>query len=345
VHRRSARLAALTAFLGARSAWAAAGAALAFAKPGGGQQGLAVGFTPEGQLRASVCAVAPCSLDHATPIAVPDAAAKLASGAKLRVVRVGEDRKAIVVEIPDPASARTWAAVLAGPLSGAAPVVPFSGYTGLVGGTEDERTGPMLAVRDTVYVGTQREGYDLCGRPAMLSPTALDPKTLTLKPAKLQRLEDAERAAAPTITAQATDKPPGPPLLHAIWATSAAQGAAPSAVTDGNPGTVWAEDRGGAGRGELVVTGAPRAVALGAFELTLPARIAAHTAVPRDVWLATDHELYHVVLPEQPNAGAAQLLVPLPSPVKTGCVALVLDGASASASSADAPSRDRKSVV
>src|SRR5205814_8151057 len=71
------------------------------------------------------------------------------------------------------------------------------------------------------------------------------------------------------------------------------------------------------------------AVALGAFELTLPARIAPHTAVPRDAWIATDHEVYHVVLPEQPNAGAAQFLIPLPSPVKTGCVALVLDGASA----------------
>jgi HEAT repeat protein len=320
--------ASLAVLLADGSAWAGS-AALAFAKPGGGQPGLAVGFTPEGQLRAGVCAAAPCSLDHATAVPVPDAAAKLASGAKLRVVRVGEDRKAVVVEIPDPTANRTWAAVLAAPPGGGAPLVAFNGYTGLVGGTEDERTGPMLAVRDTVYVGTQREGFDLCGRPAMLSPTALDPKTLTLKPAKLQRLDDAERAAAPTITAEVSDAAAAPPLLHATWATSAAPGSPPSAVTDGNPATVWAEDRGGAGRGELVVTSAPRAVALGAFELTVPARIAPHTAVPREAWLVTDHEVFHVVVPEPPNGGAAHYVAPLPAPVKTGCVALVLDGASA----------------
>jgi hypothetical protein len=309
---------------------AAPGAALAVAKPGGGQLGLAVGFTPDGHLRAAVCAAEPCSLDRAVPIAVPDTAAKLASTAKLRIVRLGTDRKAVIVEIPEPAAARTWTALLAGPLGGSAPVVPFSGYTGFTEGSEDERSGPSLLVREgAVYVGTQREGYDLCGRPAILAPQVLDPKTLTLKAAKVQRLEDAERAAAPLLTARVAEGPPAPPLLHALWATSAAPGAPASALTDGKLETAWAEGRGGAGRGELAVSSASRAVAIGAFEIAIPPRRAPHAAVPRDVWLVTEQQVFRVALPEAPAADGARFEVALPSPITTACVALVLEGATA----------------
>jgi HEAT repeat protein len=310
------------ALVPARAA-AAPTSALAVAKPGGGQLGLAVGFLPEGQLRASVCSAEPCSLERAVPIAVPDSAAKQASTAKLRIVRLGTDRKAVIVEIPEPAAARTWTAVLAGPLSGTAPVVAFSGYTGFTEGPEDERSGP------SVYVGTQREGYDLCGRPAILAPQVLDPKTLTLKAAKVQRLDDAERAAAPLLTARAAEGPPAPPLLHALWATSAAPGAPASALTDGKIETAWAEGRGGAGRGELAVLSASRAVAIGAFELAIPPRRAPHAAVPRDVWLVTERQVFHVALPEAPAAEGGRFEVALPSPVATACVALVLEGATA----------------
>jgi hypothetical protein len=307
----------------------------AVAKPGGGQLGLAVAFTPEGQLRASVCAAEPCTLDHAIAIAVPDDAARAAGAARLEIVRLGTDRKAIVVEIPEPDAQRTWSAVLAAPTSGTAPLVPFSGYTGLVEGGEDERQGPMLLVRDgAIYVGRQRAGYELCGRPAILAPEVLDPKTLTLKAAKVQRLEDGEREAAPVLEAHATDAPPAPALLHAVWATSAADGAPASALTDGKLETSWAEGRGGAGRGELAVLGAPREVPLGGFELALPARKAPHAAVPRDVFIVTDRQVFKVNLPEASAVDGARYEVSLPSPVSTSCVAIVLDGATSDAADA-----------
>src|SRR6185503_18497521 len=113
-----------------------------------------------------------------------------------RVVRLGLERKAVVVEIADRAAGATWSALVAAPLSGNEPLVPFSGPTGFVEGVEGERSGPSIVVREEgVYVGTVREGRDLCGRPALLSPRAFDPNTLTLKAAKLQRLGDAEMTA------------------------------------------------------------------------------------------------------------------------------------------------------
>src|SRR5262249_28806473 len=51
-------------------------------------------------------------------------------------------------------------------------------------------------------------------------------------------------------------------------------------------------------------------------------------AVPRDVWVVMEHEVFHVTLPEAANGGAQHVVATLPAPVKTGCVALVLDGAS-----------------
>jgi hypothetical protein len=301
------------------------------AKAGGGQPALAVAFEANGQLRARICTREPCSLDGGSPIAVPEEAARLAASASLRIAPLGGERHAIVVAIPGVAAGRTWSAVVAAPLTGTTPLVPFSGYTGPADGVEGERTGPMVLVRpEGVYVGTEREGSDLCGRPAILAPKALDPKTLTLLPAKLLRLSEAEREVATRLVASRTDAAPPPALLRAAWATSAAEGEPPSALTDANMETAWAEDRGGAGRGEFAVLLAPREVPIVAFELGLPAhRTASLPAVPRELWLATDRELFHVTVPQDPGRPpGARYEVRLPVPVHTGCVAVVFDAAS-----------------
>jgi hypothetical protein len=298
--------------------------------------------------------------DGGTAIAVPAEATRLATGARLRVVRLGLERTAVVVEIPDPAVARTWFALVTAPLTGTEPLVPFSGYTGLVQGVEGERSGPTLLIRDEgVYVGVTREDRDLCGRPALLSPRALDPATLTLLPAKLQRLSEVERAAAPRLVAERTESRSAPPwvsapggartsLLRAVWATSAAEGSPVTGLTDGNVETAWAEGRGGAGRGEAVVMRAPREVPIAALEIALPeaqggankkngTAVTSGTTVPsvsplsppRELWLATDHQLFHVTIPADATPGAgSRYAIALPSPVQTSCVALVLESAS-----------------
>jgi hypothetical protein len=316
----------------------------AIAHAGGGQAALAVGFDASGVLRARVCASEPCSIDAAPAIAVPSEAARLATGARLRVVRLGADRKAVVVEIPDPAAGRTWSAIVAAPLKGSELVVPFNGYTGLVEGVEGERSGPALLIRDEgVYVGVTREDRDLCGRPMLLSVRVLDPATLTLRSAKLQQLPEAERTAAPRLVAVRKDGATPSSLVRAAWATSAADGAPASALTDGNPETAWAEGRGGAGRGEAVVMRAPREVPIAAFQIALPAphdqsvtatptgrtsaAAGSQLSQPRELWLGTDHELFHVTFPDDPSRGTAQYEILLPSPVRTSCVALVIESA------------------
>jgi HEAT repeat protein len=320
---------------------------VAVAHASAGQPALAVAFDGSGQLHAKVCDAEPCTPDGGEAIAVPAEAAALATSARLRVVRIGEARHGVVVEIPDAAQARTWTAIVLAPASGRGrePLVPFSGYTGPVSGVEGERTGPAVLVRDEgVYVGTVREGYDLCGRPALLSPLAIDPKTLTLRPAKLQRLSDEERERAPSLVARRQSGPAGPELARAAWATSAAPGEPPGALTDGRPETRWAEDRGGTGRGEFAVLIAPREVPLSAFDLVLrPPRDAEapsgtptrpsgkekdHDVAPRELWLATDHELFHVTIPDEAaREDGARWEVSLPAPVHTGCVAVVLESA------------------
>lgn len=353
----------------------------AVARAGGGQLALSVAFDAAGQLRAAACAHEPCSLEGATPIAVPADVAPHATAAHLRVVGIGLERTAIVVDIPTGEPDRAWTAVVAAPTTGTAPLIPFAGYTGFLEGIDGERSGPAILIREEgIYVGTQQEGADLCGRPALLAPTVLDPHTLTLRAAKLQRLTDAERAAAPTLTAKLGPLTPSPPLLRAAWATSAAPLEEPRALTDGNPETRWAEGKSGVGRGEFAVLIAPRDVPIDGFSIAPgsaprpesspppPAALAsgapnpspsasaapvkspaktpptatfgAASAIPADaksaiapgeVWLATEHELFHVVLPPRGAHDATSVWqVELPNPVKTACVAVVLESAASS---------------
>jgi HEAT repeats len=301
----------------------------AVARGENGQRTLAVGFDGQGRLRAAVCEKAPCALDVATEIPAPESVAKRATAARLTIVGIGGGRRAIVVEVPEVEPGKSWGAVLAGPFTGDKPVVSFSGYTGFVEGLEGERTGPMVLISDGVYVGTEREGSDLCGRRAMLSPKALDPKTLGLVPVKLQRLTEKERDAAVAAVVEPSSGAPSPPLLRPIWATSAATGTAVAHLADGKPETVWAEGKSGVGRGEFAIFRSPREVPIAAFELSVrSAKGPEPEAVPRDLYLVTDHETYRVTLPaDAAQTAGARYDVKLPTPVRTGCVGLVLESA------------------
>lgn len=300
----------------------------AVAHPSGGQEALAVAFDAKGQLHAAVCAHEPCSLDHSTEIAVPEAPARRATSARLTIAAIGRDRRAIVVEIPEADGGAAWAAVLAAPLSGDKPIVAFTGFTGAVEGLEGERTGPMVLISDGVYVGTENEGRDLCGRRALLDPKALDPATLALVPAKLQRLSQKERDAATVAAVQPTSEPLPPRVLEPEWATSAAHGTSIANLVDGKSETVWAEGRGAAGRGEFVVLRAPAELPLASFEVEVAAsKPDDRAAAPRDFFIATDHDLFKVSLPAEARGTNARYAIALPAPVRTGCVAIVLDTA------------------
>lgn len=317
-------------------AWAAAAPVYATAPAAAGQSALAVGFDAKGTLRAKLCAAGPCNVDGGHPIDVPSGYMERAAKSTLTVVPLGKGRRAIVVKLPGATDERAWQGVYASAIGKRELVTVFQGETGLIEGEWGERHGPMLQVSEpradgtrTLLVGEAREDLNLCGRPTILSPRLLSPNDLTLKPAKVQRLPPMERDVATVLTAEAvTEAASGLPLLRALGASSATGD--PKALTDGDPDTAWSENRGGDGRGELVMMAAPHELPLTGFEFVVrPAgKELVDGASPRSFFLATDKQLYRVEIAKDAwLSPGARYQVTLPASVQTGCVALVLDTA------------------
>ena len=310
---------------------------IATAPAGAGQAALSVGFDASSRLRASSCTRGPCPLEQGVELSLPAEAAALTRSARLTVVPIGEKRRAVHVAIPDPERRRQWEAVIAAPLGAGAPSVPFQGWTGYVEGVWGERHGPMVQVASStagaysILIGQQREDLTLCGRPTILSPRLLTPTDLKLRPAKVQRLDTVERSRALRVTAERLpeDAPRGSyPLLRALIATSAVGN--PQALTDGNPATTWAENRGGSGRGEIVLMKVPPELPITGFELVVrpPGDVAVAGTSPREFFLATRSTLIQVSMPEDAwKIPGARWGVRLPQALTSDCVALVTESA------------------
>jgi HEAT repeat protein len=309
----------------------------AVARAGGGQPALAVGFDARGELRAAVCTREPCSVEGGTLLGLPREVPNAKEKARIAIVGLREQRRVVVVTVPTGRPDRVFEAVVAAPLAGSTPLVLFAGLTGLAEGEDGVRRGGMVVVAGpdangarSVAIGEQREELTLCGRPAILAPREVDARDLTLKPAKVQRLDAAEREKAPRLVAtRATSAPTSAaPLLRAIGASSAVGN--PAALTDGDVETTWAENRGGSGRGEFIVMNAPGELPLEGLEITVrPERATPeHGASPREFWVATRKQLFSVTLPEDAWAQpGARYVVRFPAPVADDCFALALDSA------------------
>ncbi len=310
----------------------------AVAPPGAGQPALAVGFDSAGTLRAAVCPRASCRVDGGQSLDLPAEAQPLVTAARLQVIRIGAGRHAIHVEVPDPSHQRAWEAVVFAQPGAPQPAVPFAGWTGLVQGQDGERKGPMVVISDPLAdgsrrlaIGEQHEALTLCGRPAVISPRLLNPKDLKLHSAKVQRLSAADRAGATVVTARRLPTPAAPsnhPVLRAVAATSAV--GQPKALTDGDPNTTWAENRGREGRGEFLLMQAPGELPIEAFEFVIrPAEgEVEHGVSPKEFYLVTTPKVFAVRLEEDAWAYPGALYeVQLDQPVQTDCVALVTETA------------------
>jgi hypothetical protein len=323
-------------FLGAPAALAAP-APPAVAPPGTGQARLAVGFDAQGELRAAVCDKEPCAVGAGVALGLPRAFPAKRDKTRLAIVGIGGGRRVIVVTVPSDRPDRSFEAVVAAPLAGSAPVVLYAGQTGLAQGEDGVRRGGMVVVSGpdetgarSVAIGERHEELALCGRPTILGPRQVDPRDLSLKPAKVQRLDAAERARAVRLVAErVTDGTPlGPALLRATGASSAVGN--PAALTDGNLETTWAEGRGGSGRGEFVVMNAPAELALDGIDFAVRPPVAnpEHASAPKELWLANSKALFSVTLPEDGwKAAGARYRVRFPTPLKDDCLAVVLDSA------------------
>ena len=129
---------------------------------------------------------------------------------------------------------------------------------------------PTKAARAVSSSATSQEDLSLCGRPALLAPQLLMSTDLKLHPAKVQRLSVEEREHArhvSAVRADANEPARGFGVLRAVAATSAV--GSPGALTDGNPETAWAENRGGAGRGEFVLMNVPPELPISGLDLLI----------------------------------------------------------------------------
>ncbi len=305
----------------------------------GGGQGVLAARLAGGDLVYKVCAQTPC-----TP-ASGDGVLHLAAGPTpstvvLDVLAVGQNRRVLW------AHAATHGALLAAVPNEPAARVLWSGRLGAVRGETGEQTGELVQVTAPdadgvvrVLWGDVREDVSICGRPSLLSPRVLDPRDLSWKGAIVQRLSPEERENAPTIVATPAPSNRARPIAHLLQAVAASSAiGSPTAVTDGDPATFWAEQRGGDGRGEFVQLNVPEQVDL--LSLSLIARPTDHPppkgVAPKKIWLATPDALYGVTFPEDGwGRAGAEYELRFPAPLRTRCLALVLDEAYARGKASD----------
>jgi HEAT repeat protein len=181
-----------------------------------------------------------------------------------------------------------------------------------------------------VLVGEQWESVSLCGRPTILAPMQVNPKTLELQAVKLPRLsaEEIERARPLKARRMADDETSAAAkgVLTALYASSAI--GAPQATTDGDPETSWSEDRSGDGKGEFVVMRSPPGTAISGLELTIrpKQRSLEAGAAPERLFVVGPREVLSVTLPEDAwKAPGARYRVSFEPPLQSSCLAISLD--------------------
>jgi hypothetical protein len=326
---------ALASALFAKGAWAATSLVV---PAGGGLGPLAVSVdTAARTVRYASCKAEPCAVSDASPAVgittegpldpgrVSIDLVRLAGGKSLAHVKVLLDGAAAGPEAP------AWEALL---VAGAPPL--FAGLTGWQHGEPGERSGTAVQFLEgeqgtsAVVIGEIREDLRVCGDAAtLLDPRGIDPTSLVLRGATLQRLSPARREAAVPIAATARHAPAEPslaPLLTATQASSAIGSAA--ALTDGDAATSWSEARPGRGQGEFVVLRAPYDVPITRFAVTVrptsrPPK--PDGAAPQRFYLATNAGAYEVTLPEDAWGHPGEAYdIALPQPLASSCVALVL---------------------
>ncbi len=278
-----------------------------------------------------VCAGAP-------PCATPDHEKIRVEGAidprkvKLTPVEMDGGKRALWVHV-DALDNKSWDAILVG----RAPALVYSGATGYQSGQPGSMFGQIVQLVPTdsghAYLarGDASEDVTLCGRVALRRPEVLDPRTLEWRGASFQRLSEKERDDATSIvaTARASGAPEDRPLAPLLAPRASSSSSPPRALVDRDPSTVWSEDRSGTGRGEFVTLSAPSEVPIARLAVTIaPPNPSTNGAAPKSFYLATTDRVFEVTMPEDAwlHPGATYD-IPLGEPIKTSCVALVLDEA------------------
>ncbi len=294
----------------------------------GGLPGVAVSIdAPAGVLHVKRDGAA----DKAIPIPIDRARIDVAASA-VEVVNVGEGRRVVHARIPDSGRKDLAFEVV---VSGQSDEPIFAGLTGYTRGSEGDRAGDVVLLYDReggskfVIVAETREDTRICGQATTpVGARGLDPKTMQLRGAALPRIDKKARDGAARVVAQVRAADAKPPLGRVLFATGGSSANA-AALTDGKLDTVWTEERSGDGHGEFATMRAPSEVPIHALSVTIsPPAPKATGAAPKTFFVATDDKLFHVTMPEDAWSKPGQAYeIALPAPVKTTCVAVVLDEA------------------
>lgn len=309
--------------------------------PGGpGQLSLTVGIV--GAPVAAACATPRCDLSAAKPLAIREPFASQGLTVVREPVTLENGRRALVLAYGSRDKGQLIV-VLAAPLSSAVdhgPVVLWQG----MGDPDAPASSPNVVEiraldhgRSQIVIGERLDGIGLCGkRQTLLSPRVLDPVDLTLKAAKIARFDGDERSRAKRLIAERRAGERAKPIAQLLTATGASSAVgAPAAAVDGDLETTWSEGRSGDGKGELLTMRVPKDVAITSLSIAPRprSREIEGGAAPRKLFVATDDDLFELVLPEDGwQHPGAFYDVKLPAPVTTSCLSVVLDESYAAAS-------------
>lgn len=325
---RTALATAVLAALGSSPQLAHAAASIHGVVPAGG--GLdAIDITIDAA--AGVVRIARAGHTKELPIAIDKTRIDTAAST-IDVIAVGEGRSVARVRVPDvQRKDLAFEAVISGQSD--API--FAGLTGYTQGDEGDRGGQLVLVKERdaatkfVLVAETREDTRICGQAVTpLGAQGVDPKRMQLVGATLPRIDKKTREGAQHVVAQPRTNA-APPLARVLIATGGSSPNAP-ALTDGKVDTVWSEARtAGDGHGEFATMRAPSELPIHALVVTIaPPRPKPEGASPRTFFVATDDKMFLVTMPEDAWSKPGQAYdVPLPEPVRTSCVAVVLDEA------------------
>ncbi|WP_437735389.1 HEAT repeat domain-containing protein [Sorangium sp. So ce1335] len=310
-----------------------------------GQQALAVRIDARGITARACPSAAACAPDGGNVLAVPSEVAPLLGGARVAPVTLADGKHLAKVDAPAggasaaDAGRGSWVMLLAAPLAGKGtePLVLWSGWTGVATGEHGEGRSDAVVVEplasgSRVLVGQLRDDVTICGRPALVGASEVDPRTMTLlKGASYQNLPAEARRAAGKVAAERHDADAAAPGFRLLrpTAASSAVGKRFAEIADGDPKTAWSEGKAGVGRGEFVSFSSADEVGITGFGLRIkPTEGVEGGAAPRTLFVATPDRLFQVSLPEDAwLKEPASYEVKLPEEIRASCVAVVLDEA------------------
>ncbi len=318
------------------SAARAAGPVRRIVPSGGGLDALDVEVdAARGVVRVRRCKAPDCAGAGAPkelPIAL-DMSRIDAAASTIEVVAVGEGRQVARVRVPD---AQRKDVTFEALLSGRSEEPIFAGLTGFSEGQEGERRGRMVLIHDRdatsnfIVVADSREDTRICGQAATpLGPRGIDVATMELRGATLHRIDKKTRDAAERVIARGRTPTAGASPLARVLVATGGSGTSPASLTDGDADTLWSESRPGDGHGEFVAMRVPSELPVTSLLVTVaPSKPKPEGAAPRTFFVAMDDRLLRVTMPEDAWSKPGQAYeIALPAPVRTTCLAIVLDEA------------------